>query len=725
MTANFGRSLTPTNIVDEEEELDFGTALPRAEEIRPINVDASAISEVRQQEAQARAGKEKSSIRRTLENIPLQATGALVGLPKSLLSLVDEGGEGLKQGQSFISELLGQELDVSNEGTLSENIDTLMGRLFQSDEPRVTLQGLPTAQEATSALRDLTGLGGDPQAGLEQAIESGVQFGTEAATLGGPRTAGKAIKTGGDLAKGLASRFAKSGAFSFVGDAAVQAGAPEITKPLLEAGSLFDLPKGRELVADLIKGDPKDPFRKELVRISESKGIDMPLSAVNENNVVNFAEQVLADNPLSKSVYDEMTQRISGQMLGEYESLLDRVSTSKVDAITAGENLQTAFRKAHQGASKATRSTYNAAKDIGSQTLLSAAESEPTVKRLGNLAKEIERNATSPEALSTAQIIKNNINKIKENAAKGDLTLADLGEVRREIRAGLKFGTLGGPKQLLKGAEKTLTSQIEKLGRAKNPDYVRAIKEADKRMADTAQIYRSNLGKSIMFGEVPELVIQSIRRPSDVKLLEKVLKDDLLDSQIAGKFSGVLDTIKRKRLEDLLAERAVFEDPARFKVGTPNLLGKKKNRELVRALAGEEVFKGFRDLEKLNRGIAQGAAKFENPSQTARKLTATDTAKFIINNTFKLLSEPGKAAGNLFTLGFAPKTVAKMLTDPEFIKLTRGVSKAGAGKDRKAYVAALNAFSDYTNGLIDQQSRDLTLPGVVSQQDAIEYIPEQ
>jgi hypothetical protein len=487
-------------------------------------------------------------------------------------------------------------------------------------------------------------LGTAPRNDLEKIVDSAGEFASGGALLKGTNLATNTVKGLADLAlSGAGSEIARqsfpdSPLAPLIG-AVVTPSAPGAIKELAQGG-------GRALTKAIT---PKN-VNEAVLSASKETGIPLPPSAKVPTRMVKFLESRSAQSGLSGDSWDKLTKQIDDRTIDYVGKILDDVSPSKSTPLDVGRITQKAIQNRQRAAEEVKTRLYgNVRQNYGDLKVNPQNTLDYLDRTIPDLEKTLAPSAAKTQTIAKLKEMRGNLKEHPDVATLVN-TKADLSDIAN-------FETTGGVKSFLKPLGPLVDKDILSTG---NPNLIKDYNASKDYFKNTVMNLRNDLIDSIQSAK-PEMVLSRIQKPSDVFTLQAAAGQ-------SAKMKRVVGQLKRAKLEEILTDKFIKE-------GTqgPNIeFGRAatiipKEREMIKALAGETNLNKFEALKTISQGISEGKS-FYNYSKSGN--VAQDVGLVIT-------SVLGTFTGNPSSLAVAasPYVAAKVLTNEKLmnklIKLSR------------------------------------------------------
>ena len=472
---------------------------------------------------------------------------------------------------------------------------------------------------------------------------------------------------------GAAWQIAETGGFGPLGQLAATivtdaaaAGLPSAAKSGVRAGKeVLSNPKQffAKQAAKFTRKDNLD-LQKQIIECFRAQGIELDLGSMTDNNFVRAVQTKLGQSGFTGKELEEFKQRLSSQILDQYETLADRMGQIQFegpfDAGQFAKNITTELRDID-------KTTYNRLYDAVDLAIPEKAtvNAEKLAKRVDTTLKKLEKGSLkAPDQEATIKALNKLKNDISPSNAGIEAFVEDLMSNKRALNDIIDYEVQGTAKSLLKPVAKEINDTLSDYGN-KNKNFNRLYKEANKQFARHAEEYRNDAINNLLKSDNPANTINSLLGSvSGIRQLKQALNK-------TEEGVRTFEKLKRFKLEDMIGQKLVDSTSQQVRLGTFSKLGQKsKEREILQELFGYDDYQRFLNLQGSAGRLAESAKKFFNSSNTATQAADFGVAtglfygltQLVLGNPWPLLMQVGG-------LVLAKKT-AKLLADPEFLQLT-------------------------------------------------------
>lgn len=404
--------------------------------------------------------------------------------------------------------------------------------------------------------------------------------------------------------------------------------------------------------------------QKELIKDFKEAGLKADLGTMTDSNAIRMIQSRLAQSGLVGQDMKKLAEELRTQVVSEYKELAGSLGEAKyATAHEAGEIAKSGIKEIREADMAATRKLYEGAE--------MALEEEARVapSKLGKAISDIEKKLKPGSLKSTEQTtVANTLNKIKNDiydASTGEIKMAEVRDLignKRALNDIINYEAQGGTKQLLKGIVAELDRAIISHGK-RNAKFANKYIEANKRFAEHAKTFRNKNTRQLADLHDPAQVMNKMNSVQGIRDLEKIFSKSSQGKEI-------LNGLKRMKLDQVVENNLVDSTTNQIKLGTfSKLLGKGKNRDIVKELLGNGTFSKLEKLSKHAGKLEASSQRFYNASQTASTaadLVAVSTAMKAISAL--ILGNPWMFFETAATLG-GIKGISKLITNPEFLSL--------------------------------------------------------
>lgn len=516
----------------------------------------------------------------------------------------------------------------------------------------------------------------------------------------------EAARSGGAAA---AWEFAEEGNLGPIGQIAASIGGD------LAGASTFGSAKGliqlaknpKASLADVISFITPDKKRALLRDISESfkkSGIEPNLGTITDNDLIRMVESRVAQSALLGSDYREMFGKIKDQILTEYDSLANNIGEYKAYSHhEAGQALQNMAKKVKDVESSNIRELYEKSRNLVKEGESTSAGKLD--KHIDNTLKNIQPGSVKSGEQSKVVTTLENLRKDIQLDGKGNKSIGLVEAMNNKIALNdlINYETQGGAKKLLRG----LVSEIDRtlISHApKNKKFVDYYIASNKEFSKHAKEFRNKNINDILFSQKPEQLLNKMNTVQGVKDIEKVLSKNPEARQL-------WDELKRFKFDDLVQKHLVDGANQQIKYGTfPKFMEKGKNREVIKSIMDPASFNRLETLQKNVGYLNDSMKKFYNPSGTANVGVDVSIGVGLVT---KAIYDIGHLMnGNPWPLvktGVGVTAILKskkLLTDPQFLRLTEEAVTASKSGSKKRMQGAFDALIPYVNSKMNEDEKE-------------------
>lgn len=433
--------------------------------------------------------------------------------------------------------------------------------------------------------------------------------------------------------------------------------------------------------------EEKLDLQKNIIKDFRDAGIQADAGTITGNNLVKHLQTTLEHSALTKGPLEKFKKTLTSDIEKEYGKIAkDLGGTAYQTKHEAGELLKKGLEDSRQLDLDRTRSLYKNAKELGgSEQIFSGNVGEKILQ----LQKEL-----APGKLKSGeqQLVKKALDTLESDFLTPEGGLRSTGIdalINNKIALNdlINYEAQGGAKQLLKGVVKEIDNALLRHGE-KNPKFARNWKKANEQFAEHAKLFRGNAIKQALLTENAETVFKRMDSVHGIKQVKKAL------SQTAEGRS-LYKNLAATKLEDMIGKNLIDSTTAQLNHGKfSKLLQKSQNKAIANELLGSKGLKTLEKLQKASGRIADSNQKFFNASKTGYQ--AADVAFYVT-----LMTDVGRILGGnpwplARTLGtaYAARRTAKMLADPEFLRILEDVILEESKGNTKSFREAALKLSE-------------------------------
>lgn len=482
----------------------------------------------------------------------------------------------------------------------------------------------------------------------------------------------------------------------------VKLGKDLITKPkesLAKAASKFTPSETKQLQQEIIKD-----FR--------DAGIQADLGTITDNNLIKWAQSRIAQSGLTGQSAQKLKESTSNQIKEQYKKLADTLGEAKfASQHEAGEVVKESITKLREADLGEVRNLYkNAEQALTKQSYVNTSKINSVIDKLEKSLKPGQvKSAEQNAVLGVLEKLKRDIRDSSGASMSG--SVKDLMNNKLGIQDVINYEVQGGAKQLLKEVVKEIDKAIISHGKD-NPTFAKNYINANKRFASHAKTYRNREVQNMLNSLDPATIMNKMNSVQGMRSIEKALKGSPEGKEI-------FNSLKRKKLDDVIANKLVDSTSQQVKLGTfSKLLEKGKNREIIKEILGNKAFQRLEKLQKNAGKLADAADKFYNASKSgsvavdAAAITkiAKDFAHLLYGNPWPFI----QTTAGLATL----RKLGNLLADPQFLKLTEEAILASEKNVPEQLIFSFERLAPYIeefNRLVTDENAAPSIPEAPSQ----------
>ena len=554
----------------------------KTEEIGPDEI-VTSLSEINLPDRKASTGESiLSGAIEGVSDLPALAEGVSSFLP----------GRGQTPGEKARTQIE-TEADPTSAAfaLLADSDDDIMGSLYRPLTKKEYEEGPPESTQPFSTLQERLP---KSKKGVDSVLRRGARFGAGALSTGAsPSTA---LRVG---ASGLAGQTVRE-----LGGPEALAIATELGLPEIAFHSIRNRFQG---------GNIPTPVARDIERTAKELGIKkLPASSITESRVIQQADTILSQSAFGKNAYESTMNEIKGSLSENLDNVLNTMSKKGLNTLEeGGQSLQDQFKRAHRQVRSYNRGLYGFSEKAAENIMVPIEEIERTLSGVNKKMKRSFKPNTDEAAVSdfTSQMLK----EIRDSAKNGKVPLSRLVGQKASINGMINYQKVGGAKEYIKGINNSLKRNIEKYG-SKNPTFWSRYQAAEKNAANEGKYFRNMLMRSVLYNESPEAILNAINKPSDLTKLKNALNTNGINQQTRGQINEVIESIKRRKFEDIIMDRLRGPD-GQFKMGSTPAIPKRQ-REFAQALLPKESRKIMKNIDKIRKRVSTRSSELANNSRT-------------------------------------------------------------------------------------------------------------
>jgi hypothetical protein len=537
-----------------------------------------------------------------------------------------------------------------------------------------------------------------PKTAAEEIAYGAGEFAVPIPGLGVASKGGKIIKgvvsKGKELAKKMGSHLGES-----VGLSAAIHGTPRIAEEGTGAAIAEDLVKGAAFGAGKSLIKPKETAAKistlsskpseEVLKTANKYNIDLPVNVGLNSSQLNAATNVLKHSPFSADKFKQSFSKANQQTLDAIKSQIDNLGPDVVPSV-ASADFNAFLKSQREEAKKVANSLYDESKkhlketDVvsidntkkvfdDSREIFNRKFQSPATKKV---AREFAKIAESlgvdveqlklPKGWQGSDLPKKEIDKILNSIGQQSkkAKVSDLIGLREELNKSIKWNEFEGMENWLKSLKKAVDSDIKT---STNKKFIDSRAVADKFYTEQYKNrFKNDLTRSVLTGEAPTYVFDTLKDANSVNVLEKVAGNSPQAKQ-------VVNALKKAKAREVFNN--AFKEEGLHAGNYSKIFNKNEtNQEYLKSLLGNKTYKNLKELSRITSATSKAGQEMLNTSSTAY------TQQYM--NTLSKLGSGAAGAimlsvGAFKTLGAGAGTVAankylsKLLVDEEYVRLAR------------------------------------------------------
>jgi len=440
-------------------------------------------------------------------------------------------------------------------------------------------------------------------------------------------------------------------------------------------------------LASAFTNNEKLAIQKQLIQDFREAGIQADLGTITDSNIIKAIQSRIAQSSLVGDSLDKFKKELSEQVTTQYKKIADELGEVKFKTnYEAGEALQDALKTAKDKDLDIARKGYDKFRtSLKREAFVGGEKLSQAVDKLErSLSRGAVKSSEQKSVLKYLEDLKKD--STYSEAGKEGFYVEDLLSNKIALNNIIDYEVQGGQKQLLKGIVKEIDQAILEYAK-ENPGSIKEYVNANKHFAEHAKTFRNKAINQSIFSQDPATLINRMNSAAGIKSLEKALGKSAEGKQL-------FNELKAYKLEQVIGNKMTDNVSQQVKLGTfSNLLKNKKDQEVIREILGQESFKNLERLQKVSGRLADTAQKFFNASKSGTTiLDAAVVAEAFAGFTSLFHGNPWPlaAAGGTY---FGVKGMAKLISDPKFLKAAEEAVLASEKNDKKMLIRAFEKMA--------------------------------
>lgn len=446
----------------------------------------------------------------------------------------------------------------------------------------------------------------------------------------------------------------------------------------------------------------------EILSLAKKYGIDLPFNVGTEGRWQNFsANNIFNKSIFTSKVYETVVKTADDKMIKVVDEAIDSLGSSnlkpteasiaykdflKEEAKTVYETKDKLYKEAESFLTKGdsvipsnTESAITNIVDRLNKADFKSSDTQSVYKILDDLGRKWGIILDGPKDSGLYDMTKL-MEKLRSN--KTPIELERLIASRSELMKAYKHDPLvSGSKALLKGVSEAIEKDIMA---STNKKFVTARKEADAfYKLEVAERVQSDIAKSIMKGDAPELAYSYMTDIPNIDLIEK----------IAGQSENgkkVFNDLKKAKVRDIFSKS--FENDGALKTGNfASTFKKEPQQELIERLVGKDEYKKLKDIAKIAAEYSKSGRQLLNTSGTALTSSELGKVETILGGISGLFGISGNPGTILPGVGYAATVNigSRLVSNPKFVDKMHAYALAReAEKDGAAFLRRISRMID-------------------------------
>ena len=449
-------------------------------------------------------------------------------------------------------------------------------------------------------------------------------------------------------------------AAAIVGDL-LGAGTAGIAKAVVQP--VKTIKKGLNLVANT-----KNAIKQDLKEAAKETKFTKDIGTITNNNMVQMIQSRLAASGLTGKPLENLRKQMTKEIVEEYESIAKELGESRFQSLhEAGEAAKEGLEKIRDSDLEAARDLYRATEDSirGSGEVLG----KHTGIIINSLIKSLEPGAIkSPQQKAVISILED-LKKSLFDKEEKLIPVKVKGLMNNKIALNdiINYEVQGGTKQLLKQVVKELDRDILSHGK-ESPAFARNYVNANKKFSEHAKTFRKRGMESIINAKNPEQIMNKMGSVQGLRDLKQ-----MLGKSPEGR--KLFRELARKKMDTMIGDNMKNGLTDQIQLGKMHsILRDPKNRALLKEILSSQALKRLERLKAHVGELAESAQKFFNASQSATATADLAVTGGLLSGLVSILT--GNPWAINAGMGFvAAKSLSKLISDPEFLKLAEEAAR--------------------------------------------------
>jgi hypothetical protein len=415
------------------------------------------------------------------------------------------------------------------------------------------------------------------------------------------------------------------------------------------------------LLTKMMTNSKKD-IQQKVVKEFRDANIQADLGTITDSKLIQWLQTTLKNSPLTGSELEKFQKNLTKNIVDEYGKIANELGELKYNThFDAGEVLKEALIKAKDADKARYREMYAKATELGADQNIYAGNVSSQIAEIEEkLRPGSYKSAEQKAVLKILQDVKKDVTTV-DGLSKG-ASINSLINNKIALHDAIKYEVEGGTKKLLGQVAKQIDDALIAHGK-ENPEFAMYLKQADKKFAKHAELFRGQtLGKSY-FLQDPEKVFAKMNTPHGVREIKNALSH-------SPEGRETFKEIARYKIEDMLGKNLIDSTTEQLQLGKfSKLLEKGQSKNVVKELIGEEGLQRIQRLQKSTGRLANTAQKFFNASKSGYQVTSVALVGKVLHDIGWLLSGNPWPLAKTAGLAVSAKQASKLMSDPEFLKL--------------------------------------------------------
>jgi hypothetical protein len=442
----------------------------------------------------------------------------------------------------------------------------------------------------------------------------------------------------------------------------------------------------------------------ELIAAAKKEGINLPFHLLLNGSTHKFIANNILQSYFTSEIYRNIVRNADQEMIDSVVKKINAIGPEDIGKSAASEQAKGFLKEQKTLISKESSELYNIAdsyakpsdlvsskpileafnevREIALKTPVPSKEINfvlqkllPLGKKWGFLPPNINELESSPE------LMKKIIEGLQKDAK--DIPLEQVIAQRSSFLNDIRDAEPGF-KQILSRLTNAMEKSIET---STNKEYVTHWRAAqDFFKENVANRIRTDMARSLMEGQFPKEAFDYMTSAPHIKELERIFGE-------SEKAKEVLNALKRSKLQQVIVDTVIDRGGTIQYGALSNLLNKKStSQEMLKALLGEEQYRGMQRLAKISQGFVKSGKEFGNPSKTSFSLKDLSSIEKLGAEAYRFMISVFSPVGAGYVAGGIPGVVgsvasinvlSRILANPKVVNTALEYGKAAQKAEYK------------------------------------------